>query len=177
VRLVVHLIREGTVTNADALSKELETRSGLPELRDVLLTQFAERRGLLKARSGLLAVEAVARSDARPGSDALLADVEQITAGAHELAELQLLASLRAGNVDAKPDDLEAMERLVGGDGATVVTRLGLAPDAAADTIRAAATKELARWQKRAESPMASREAADASRLLVRTCEAILAAA
>jgi hypothetical protein len=177
VRLVVHLIREGTVTNADALSKELETRSGLPELRDVLLTQFAERRGLLKARSGLLAVEAVARSDARPGSDALLADVEQITAGAHELAELQLLASLRAGNVDAKPDDLEAMERLVGGEGATVVARLGLAPDADADTIRAAATKELARWQKRAESPMASREAADASRLLVRTCEAILAAA
>jgi hypothetical protein len=175
VRLVVHLIREGTVANADALSKELEARSGLPELREVLLTQFAERRDLLKARSGILAVEAVARADARPGSDALLAEVEQITAGAHELAELQLLASLRAGNVDAKPDDLEAMERLVGGEGATVPQRLGLSVDADPDAIRAAAAGELARWQKRAESPMASREVADASRLLVRTCEAILA--
>jgi len=177
VRLVVHLIREGTVTNADALSKELETRSGLPELREVLLTQFAERRDLLKARSGLLAVEAVARVDGRPGSDALLADVEQITAGAHELAELQLLAGLRAGTIDAKPDDLEAMERLVGGEGATVTQRLGLDADADTDAIRAEATAQLARWQKRAESPMASREVADASRLLVRTCEAILAGA
>jgi hypothetical protein len=177
VRLVVHLIREGTVTNADALSKELEARSGLPELRDVLLTQFAERRDLLKARSGLLAVESAARADGRPGSDTLLADVEQITAGAHELAELQLLASLRAGSVDAKPDDLEAMERLVGGDGATIPARLGLPPDADADAVRAAAAAALARWQKRAESPMATREAADAARLLCRTCEAMLAAA
>jgi hypothetical protein len=175
VRLVVQLVRDGTVSNADALSKELEDRSGLPALRDVLLTQFAERRDLLKARSGLLAVEAVARAEPRPGSEELLGAVEQITAGAHELAELQLLATLRAGSVELKPAELEAMERLVGGDGAAVTARLGLPPDASADEVRAKASAELARWQKRAESPMASREVADAARHLVRTCEAILA--
>lgn len=175
VRLVVHLVREGIVTNADALSKELEARSGLPELRQVLLSQFAGRRDLLKARSGIIAVESIARAHPRAGSDALLAEVEQISAGAHELVELQLLASLRAGAIDGKPDDLEAMERLVGGEGASVHARLGLPPDADGNAIRAAASAELSRWQRRAENPMASREMADAARTLVRTCEAILA--
>ena len=101
--------------------------------------------------------------------------VEQLSAGAHELAELRLLALLRSGVVDAKPDDLSAMERLVGGDGAAVTARLGLPDDADADAVRAAAAEQLARWQRRAESPMASREEADAARLLVRTCEAMLA--
>lgn len=177
VRLSVQLVRDGTVTNADALSRELETLSGLPLLRSVLLSQFAERRDLLKARSGVLAVETLARAEPREGSDRLLGEVEQITAGAHELAELRLLALLRSGAVDAKPDDLEAMERLVGGEGATVTTRLGLAPDADAGAVRAAATESLARWQRRAESPMASRHVSDAARLLVRTCEAILTSA
>jgi len=174
VRLAVHLVREGTVGNADALARELVTRSGLPELRAVLLSQFAERRDLLKARSGVLAVETLARAEPRDGSETLLAEVEQISAGAHELAELRLLALLRSGAVDAKPDDLEAMERLVGGEGAAVTARLGLAVDADADTVQAAAAERLARWQRRAESPMASREVADAARLVVRTCEAIL---
>jgi hypothetical protein len=174
VRLVVQLVRDGTVGNSGALARELVTRSGLPELRAVLLSQFAERRDLLKARSGVLAVEALARAEPRPGSEALLAEVEQISAGAHELAELRLLALLRSGAVDAKPDDLEAMERLVGGEGAAVTARLGLDADADPEAVRAAAAESLARWQRRAESPMANREVADAARLLVRTCEAIL---
>jgi hypothetical protein len=175
VRLAVHLLREGTVSNAGALADELVTRSGLPQLRSVLLAQFAGRRDLLKARSGMLAVEALARAEPRDGSDALLAEVEQLSAGAHELAELRLLALLRSGAVDAKPEDLQAMERLVGGHGAAVTARLGLPDDADAGAVRAAAAEQLARWQRRAESPMASREVADAARLLVRTCEAMLA--
>jgi hypothetical protein len=173
----VSLVREGVVSNSDALSKELLTRSGLPRLRTVLLAQFAERRDLLKARSGLLAVEAAARARPVAGSDRLLAAVEQIAAGAHELAELQLLAQLRSGAIPAKPDDLEEMERLIGGAGASMTVRLGLATDAGNGAVRAAAAEALARWQRSSESPMATREVADASRLLMRTCEAMLAAA
>jgi len=174
VRLAVALVRDGTAGNSEALAKELVDRSGLPELRNVLLSQFAGRRDLLKARSGLLAVETLAQAQPVHGSDELLSMAEQLGAGAHELAELRLLTLLRAGTVDAKPDDLATMERLAGGAGAEVTARLGLAPDADDATIRAAAAEQLARWQKRAESPMASRETADAARLLVRTCEAML---
>ena len=128
----------------------------------MLLAQFAGRRDLLKARSGMLAVETLARAEPRAGSDTLLAEVEQLSAGAHELAELRLLALLRSGLVDAKPEELDAMERLCGGQGAAVTARLGLDPDADPDAVRAAAAERLAQWQRRAESPMASREVADA---------------
>jgi hypothetical protein len=175
VRLAIALVRDGTAPNSDALAKALVARSGLPALRGVLLAQFAERRDLLKARSGILAVETLALSEPVPGSEELLSTAEQLTAGAHELAELRLLTLLRSGAVDAKPDDVALMERLAGGDGAAVNARLGLPADADAAAIRAAASEQLARWQKRAESPMASRATADAARLLVRTCEAILA--
>jgi hypothetical protein len=174
VRLAIALVRDGQATNSDALAKELVARSGLPELRGVLLAQFAERRDLLKARSGLLAVETMVHAEPVSGADELLMRAEQIGAGAHELAELRLLTMLRSGAVDAKPDDLVAMERLAGGDGAAVSARLDLPADADEGAIRDAAAKQLARWQKRAESPMASRETVDAARLLVRTCEAIL---
>jgi len=175
VRLAIALVRDGTAPNSNALAQELVARSGLPDLRSVLLAQFAERRDLLKARSGLLAVETLARSQPVHGSDELLSMAEQLGAGAHELAELRLLTLLRAGAIEGKPDALAAMERLAGGEGAAVTARLGLPPDADAATIRAAAAEQLAHWQKRAESPMASRETADAARLLMRTCEAMLA--
>jgi hypothetical protein len=177
VRLAISLVRDGTATNSNALAEELVTRSGLPELRSVLLSQFAARRDLLKARSGLLAVETLAHTQPVHGSDDLLSMAEQLGSGAHELGELRLLTLLRAGAIEAKPDDLALMERLAGGDGATTQARLGLEPDADDAAIRGAAVEQLARWQKRAESPMASRETADAARLLVRTCEAILSAA
>jgi len=175
VRLALTLIRDGTAPNANALARELVSRSGLPGLRLALLSQFAERRDLLKARAGLVAVEAVARAEPVPGSDALLAETERITAGAHELEELRLLNMLRAGGVALKPDDQARAERLLGASGPGPAARLGLV-DPDPGTVRAAASEELSRWQRRAESPMASADVADAARLLVRSCEALLVA-
>jgi Dynamin family len=176
VRLAITLVRDGTAPNANTLARELVDRSGLPGLRRALLSQFAERRDLLKARAGLVAVESIARSEPVAGGDALLAEAERITAGAHELEELRLLNVLRAGGVALKPDDLARAERLLGGAGPSPAARLGLEdPDARA--VVAAASEELSRWQRRAESPMASADVADAARLLARSCEALLAAA
>jgi hypothetical protein len=41
--------------------------------------------------------------------------------------------------------------------------------------IRGAAQTAIARWQRRAENPMSSRSIADAARVLIRTCEGMLA--
>jgi predicted GTPase len=174
IRLAITVINDGA-TSATALADELERRSGLPRLRDLLLTQFAERRDVLKGRAGLVTVESVARSAPVHGSDELIAAVERITAGAHELEELRVVNLLRAGAVEMKPDDLADAERLLGAGGPAPATRLGL-PDTADDTeIRAAAAEQLTRWQRRAESPLASRDVTEAARILVRSCEAILA--
>ena len=68
VRLAAALIRQGAATTSSQLSNELVMRSGLIELRQVLLSQFAARRDVLKSRSALLAVEAIVRDNPVDGS-------------------------------------------------------------------------------------------------------------
>jgi hypothetical protein len=141
----------------------------------VLESQFGERSGLLKARSALLAVEAVVGESPRAGSEQLASELERIQASAHELAEIRLLNALRAGHVPLKDDVLQEAERLLGAEGTDVRKRLGLALDASASEIGSALSTAITKWQRRAESPMSSREVSDAARVLVRTCEGLIA--
>ena len=86
-----------------------------------------------------------------------------------------MLNALRAGVVKGvKAAESEEMERLLGGEGSTPAIRLGLDPGAAAGEIRTALQNAIGRWQRRAENPLSSREAAEASRVLIRTCEGML---
>ncbi|HEX8803695.1 MAG TPA: dynamin family protein, partial [Acidimicrobiales bacterium] len=174
VRLAAALIRQGAAPNATTLSTELVRRSGLVELRDVLLSQFASRRDVLKARSALLALESVMHERPVPGSEALAAELERITSAAHEFAEIRLLNALRAGAVKVKAQEASEMERLLGAEGGALTTRLDLSPEADASEIRRSLQNAIGRWQRRAESPMSAREVADAARVLIRTCEGLL---
>jgi 50S ribosome-binding GTPase len=175
LRLGTVLLRQG-VDSPAALAAELLDRSGLHDLQRVLDVQFVGRRDLLKARSALLALLAVL--DDVPVSDGgrLAADVERILAGAHEFVELRMLAALRSQAVTL-PEELAVEARtLLGEEGAGIAARLGLPDDAPPAALHDAALGALARWQQRAENPMLSRAAADASRTVVRTCEGLLAA-
>jgi Dynamin family len=174
IRLSVSLIRQGVASNATTLSTELVKRSGMVELKEVLFSQFAQRRDVLKARSALLALERELHERPVPGSDMLATELERITSGAHEFAEIRLLNALRAGGVKVKPAEAEEMERLLGGQGGALHTRLDLEPGAPISEVRRALQNAIGKWQRRAESPMASREVADASRVLIRTCEGLL---
>jgi hypothetical protein len=169
IRLATTLIRQG-VNHPTLLAEELVARSGLGELRQVLDVQFGQRRELLKARSALLTLDAIAQAD----NDArgIGRQVERILASAHEFAELRLLGSLRSGAITL-PDCADA-ERLLGGTGNTAAARLGL-PDAASPAdLRRTAQDSLHKWRDLAENPMLGRRAADACRVLARTCEGIL---
>ena len=161
--------------DASELSAELVGASGLDELREVLATQFGERRDLLKARSALLAVDLVLQTEPRPESAALAADVERIFAGAHEFAELRLLAALRAKSVTLPPAAQEEAERLIGGNGSRTTARLGLDPEADPGAQRVAVVDALGRWRKRAANPLAGRSTVDACEVVVRSCEGALA--
>jgi hypothetical protein len=174
VRLATTLIRQG-MTDPNTIAAELVKRSGLDELRSVLATQFAERRDLLKARSALLAVDLVLSREPRPSAAPLQAELERILAGAHEFAELRLLSTLRAGAVRLPKESVQEAERLLGGDGGAASARLGLEPDAGPQELWDAAIDAAGRWQRRAESPMSSRAVSDVARLVVRSCEGILA--
>jgi hypothetical protein len=174
VRLAVALIRQGAANTATELSTELVRRSGLVELRDVLLSQFAQRRDVLKARSALLALESVLQEQPVADREALASELERITSGAHEFAEIRLLNALRAGGIKVKPAEAAEMERLLGNEGTAIHTRLGLTAEADTSEIRRALGNAIGRWQRRAESPMSSRELADAARVVIRTCEGLL---
>jgi len=176
IRLSTTLIREG-VAHSVALAGELVRHSGLEELHDVLRKQFADRADLLKARSGLLALDGVLRAHPRGGSDLLAGEVERILAGAHGFAELRLLGAIRSGGVVLPAQVVQDAERLLGDAGTAAAERLGLPPDAGPDELRDAATEALTRWQVLAENPMTSRSVTDACRVVVRTCEGLLVSA
>lgn len=173
IRVGLALLRDGEARTSSELADALVARSGLDQLRAVLVSQFAARRDTLKARSALLAMEAVLRRAPAPAGAGLESELERITAGAHEFTEIRLLNALRSGAVDVRPAEAVVMERLLGGAGASIAARLGVPETASADERRAALDLELARWQRRAENPLSSREVADAARELVRTCAGI----
>ena len=173
IRLSASLIRQGADSPA-ALAAELVTRSGLPELRKVLQVQFSERRDLLKARSALLALDGVLRGDPRRAGP-LARDLERLLAGAHEFTELRTLGALRTGAAGLPRPLAEEAERLLGDAGAASTARLGLPDDADPGALRSTASAALQRWQRHAVNPMYPRQAADACRVVVRTCEGLLA--
>lgn len=174
VRISVAMVREGRIDTARALANELVRRSGLEELRTLLLSQFAARADLLKARSALLGLEAVLQRSHGPRQAELEAQLEEVRAGAHELAEIGLLDAVRAGDVTFSGVPSRDVERLLGAEGGDARHRLGLPAEAPADDVRNVALQRLEYWQRRAESPLARRHSPP-ERVLVRTCEGIIA--
>ena len=175
IRLSTVLLRQRVATTAGDLAEELVAESGLHELRDVLLTRFAGRRDVLKARSALLALEHIVEDNPGPTTDSLSADLERIRAGAHEFVELQLLNALHTGAIELSPDQLAEAERLVGVHGTSATTRLGLESDATSAEIIAAAYEAIEWWRRVGENPFSSKGVREGSQALVRTCEGLLA--
>jgi hypothetical protein len=77
--------------------------------------------------------------------------------------------------VTGRPEVLAALERVIGGAGHATATRVGLPADADRAALLDAASRELAGWQRRAESPMSGRELVVAARVAVRSCEGMIA--
>jgi hypothetical protein len=175
VRVAITSIRRGEATSAPRLAESLVARSGLHALRAALETQFGARAGVLKARSALNAVEAALRNRAAPQAERLAGELERVEAGAHELAELRLLGALRRSELGLTDEERVEAERLVGSDGSDAWRRLGLSPESEPAELADRASLALSRWARRAEHPMSSRETVEAARILVRTCEGMLA--
>lgn len=174
IRLAVVLIRNG-YPEPTPLAHELARRSGLDPLLEVLDRQFQARAEALKARTVLVAVGNLLDSRPREGTQELAASLERVQANAHEFRELRLLAALRTAGVDLAPELAAEAERLIGGRGAAASLRLGMAPDSGPDVLAAEARRCLARWRRVAESPLTARSAVETCRVVIRSCEGVLA--
>ncbi|HEY0641447.1 MAG TPA: hypothetical protein VGD67_27780, partial [Pseudonocardiaceae bacterium] len=172
VRLATALARSDLDTAQ--LSAELVQRSGLAELREAIRRFFVERPGVLKARAALLAVDAVLRAEPRPHTRELTVDLERVLCGAHELAELRLLAAL-ADDPELLPAEAnEEAQRLLGGLGTGTAERLGLEFGLDAARLWDTVLDTARRWQERADDPLGAAAARHAARVVVRSCEGML---
>ena len=174
LRLSVRLVQSGIATTAAVLSRELLARAGLAPLRDALTGRFAGRADVLKARSALLAVDAVLQRWPVPAAASLRHEYERITAGAHEFAEIRLLDTLRTGALMLTDTEKADAYRVLGGDGAAPATRLDLDAQSPPGELYRAAILALTQWQRRAEHPSSTRDVREAARVLVRTCEGLV---
>lgn len=172
IRLAVDLIASQTVTSSKGLSDAFRVTSGIDELRSTLAAQFAERRDVLKARSALLALDALTVGDSSPAAASLAAGIEEVESLAHDFAEIRLLNLLRTGGVTLREADLPEAERLLGAEGQAAATRLGVNPNE--PDLKPTAMEMLAKWQRRAENPMSTKDQSDAARVIVRSCEGVL---
>lgn len=174
VRLCTTLIRQGFDQHGD-LCAQLVQRSGVTGLRESIGRYLTDRAPVLKARSALSALSVVLRAEPRPAAVGLAAGVEQALAGAHELRELRLLATLHAG-YPTLPAELSAEARqLIGGDGLTLPARLGLGEEPTMTGLRHAIIGALRRWRAQAENPILDLSARAAAGVVVRSCEDMLA--
>ncbi|MDG4784820.1 hypothetical protein O7626_02535 [Micromonospora sp. WMMD1102] len=174
VRLSTTLVRTGSDSRA-RLAAELVRRSGLTELRESMTRYFVDRAPVFKARAVLMALESLLRSEPRPGAAELLARLEQVLAGAHEFRELRLSAALLGGQLRFDPELSAEAQRLIGGDGASLAARLGVEHDATGDELWARGSTAVRRWQDLAEDPLRGVDQRRAARVVVRSCEGILA--
>jgi len=175
IRLGIALIRGG-VRDPTELAHELARRSGLGQLLHTIASLFQTRADALKARAAVVGLEALLRSTPRTDALPLETSLERLQAGAHEFRELKLLAALRTGGVGLDQELSAEAERLVGGQGSTPMLRLGLVPEATPEQITEAARGRMNRWRLIAENPLTEPAALDACRVVLRSCEGMLAA-
>lgn len=174
IRLAVVLLRNG-FDQPTPLAHELARRSGLDPLLETVGRQFQARAEALKARTALVGVEALLRVSPREGTGHLAAALEKLQVNAHEFRELRLLAALRTTGVGLTPELAAEAEALTGGLGAASHVRLGLGPDATPEQLADDARCLLSRWRALAENPLTDRTGLDACRVVIRSCEGIVA--
>jgi len=174
VSFSMSLIASGEVEDASELARALVRHSGLVELRELLITQFAARTDVLKAWSALHALERLMREEPPAADSKLSFEIERVRTNAHLVSEIQLFTSLRSGIIELTEAELPEAERLLGADGFSPWERLGLDPEAGSEDIEQAALDAIKRWQTRREHPLTSQDVRTAASRLVQTCEGIL---
>jgi hypothetical protein len=174
VRLAMSLLHSGAVVDRPGLAGELARASGLTWLREGLGGQFVRRAQALRARSSMVELETLL-SGSRDTAEPVLYRLEELRAGTHELAEIELADALADGSMVLLGTDRDAALRLLGTADSRPTGRLGLPEDATPEEIRAAVSEELLHWRRQSAHPAATSSVRRAAEILVRTCESLLA--
>jgi len=174
LRLLVQEVRAGRVSTAVDMARVLVDTSGLPELRAVLDEVFLPQAQVLKARSALVGLRALARqlaADDHPEARRLGQEVERAEASLPAIGQLRLVHLVRSGAAEFTPDETAELEQVVSSEESPA--RLGLAPQASADEVRRAALAAVERWRTRAAAPLNDPALTEACESMARIYESI----
>jgi len=149
---------------------EIDTDVSL--VRRLLAGQFTSRAAVLKARSALATVTALAELHGGSAGKRLRDLAQDIENADHQLVEIRLLSQLKSDPSLLRDDEDEA-RRILGGDGPDAHMRLGLAGNASTTTIREAAMAAIGRWRVLADDPLMSRDGRMVAAGVIRTCEGL----
>jgi hypothetical protein len=172
VRLATALIRGG-IDSSSELSDAMVKQSGLVELRQFVASQFRTRATTLKVRGVLLGLEKLVRESPREGTDEIRAGIERISATAHTLRELALLARARSEGLPLPDEDAADAQVIIGGSGTLAAVRLGMPEDADNGAMRERVEAKLAHWRRLAESPLTERAAVSVCFVVIRSLDEI----
>lgn len=150
--LACSLLRDGLTDPAD-LRTELIRRSGISDFRDLLVGHFGNRADLIKLQrviADLHGLPQTVRSGLPPRErlslDSAVAAVTQLEFKEHALQELAVLRRYYDGELELTDFQSAELLRVSGEHGTSPADRLGLSPDASAETVAAMARELLARW-------------------------------
>ena len=168
VRLATALIRGGAASSS-ALAEQMVAQSGLNELQQFVRDQFRTRATTLKVRGILMALENLLRDRPRDGLDEVRAGIERISAGAHALRELSVLATARGEGLPLAEADAAEAQVILGLRGPAAHTRLGMPEESTPHELRERAETLTARWRRLSESPLTDRAAVAVCRTVLRS--------
>ncbi|WP_109210413.1 MULTISPECIES: dynamin family protein [Microbacterium] len=172
IRLSAALIRGGSTTST-ALAQGLIGQSGLNALQVFVRDHFRDRAGTLKVYGVLPGLEELLKERPRPGSAALLAEIERILATTHSLRELAALSRVRSGAYELPAERIAEAERIIGARGDLAGVRVGLDQFADDSAVRDRAELLLTQWRALAESPLTERTTVGLCHVVIRSLEQI----
>jgi hypothetical protein len=158
VRYLLAELAAGRVASAGDMARALLGRSGLDELRRFIHDHFLPRSQVLKARSALVGLRAVARGVGQTDSDTarwLESEVERLEAAAQDFALLRLGHLVATGLVRFRPEEASEVARAVDGG-----------------ELDGPAIEGIERWRTRGSDPLADPATAEAAETMARVYEA-----
>jgi len=180
VLLACRILREMGGDDAE-LKRELLRRSGVGELRELVIAHFGRRALLIKLMTALRRVRRATFQQRRQANeqdraliDEIAARFEALEEREHGFAELGVLRQFYAGNLRFKGDDASELLRVVGEFGATLEERLGLERGAPLAAVIERAEQRAGRWRTRSNDFGLDRKSLRAARVLARSYDRIL---
>ena len=180
ILLATRIARDGG-QDPNRLTAELLQRSGIGELRELVISHFGRRAYLIKLTTALRRVRVacfVERRAADASDRAAVDDVarafEALQEQEHGFAELDALRAYYAGRLSFGESDAGELLRIVGEDGTSIYARLGLDAGGTPEQLAATAEERLRYWRARSNDFGMDRKTLRAARVMARSYERAL---